>query len=504
MTDTFIVTITPPTPNGDLHIGHIAGPFLAADIFTRTQRLKGAQCYLVSYSDDYQSYLVRKALESGTDAASLAKVNSAKIQASLRMVDIQVDHWLESHENSHFKDATQMLYEFAQSSQLIETQTCLEPYCEHCAVWGYEAFARGGCDHCGHSSDPSQCEFCAMAPDAREMVDLACILCSRPVVFKSAQRRMLKLPLVAQALRERLESSPMRPQLRAWIKDAYGRGLSDWGVTRPGEAGLKLYDDEAHRVHTWFMGQAGYFAALKELSLRGEDSRDAYELLYEENTRLVNFLGMDCSYSHVLAYPAQVLLNPRFRFKSAFYTNAFLKLDGEDFSTSRGHAIWVRDLVSDACADSVRFYVSLIAPEQQTENFEVQAFWGWRQRIFGELLPKMLSVLSSESGASEEHPAIVLSEFEVSLIEQWQHSARHDEFSMKGMAQVLMSILEAIAVQLDSPQVPRSLITLFALLGAPTLPATSQALQQRLSLAECASFRSLLGLHDTSKEGALE
>lgn len=504
MSDTFIVTITPPTPNGDLHIGHIAGPFLGADIFTRTQRLKGAKCYLVSYSDDYQSYLVRKAMESGTDAVSLAKVNSAKIQESLRMAGIQVDHWLESHENRHFEDATQMLYEFAQTRNLIEPKTSLEPYCEHCDVWGYEAFARGGCNHCGHSSDPSQCEFCAMAPSAPLMSELACILCSQPVVFKRVERRVLKLPMVAQALRERLDSAPMRPQLRAWVRDAYDSGLIDWGVTRPGEAGLKLYDDEAHRVHTWFMGQAGYFAALKELSEHNPQASDAYQLLFADDTHLVNFLGMDCSYSHVLAYPAQVLLNARFKFKNAFYTNAFLKLDGVDFSTSRGHAIWARDLVGDACADSVRFYVSLVAPEEQTENFEVLAFWAWRERIFGELLPAITSALARDTAVPDMTDGIVLSEQEVSLIEQWQQSARHDEFSMKGMAQVLMQMLDAISEQLALGNVPRNLIVLFALLGAPTVPALSQALQRQLTRHECAAFRSLLGLSDTGKEQGLE
>ncbi|WP_339481839.1 methionine--tRNA ligase [Pseudomonas sp. RL_5y_Pfl2_73] len=503
MTDTFIVTITPPTPNGDLHIGHIAGPFLGADIFTRTQRLKGAQCYMVSYSDDYQSYLTRKAMESDTDAVNLAKVNSAKIQDSLRMADIQVDHWLESYENRHFEAATQMLYESTQAQGLIEAKTCFEPYCEHCDVWGYEAFARGGCDHCGHSSDPSQCEFCAMAPNVLEMSDLQCMLCHQPVVFKPVERRMLKLPMVAQALRERLDKAPMRPTLRAWVKEAYNNGLIDWGITRPGEAGLKLYDDEAHRVHTWFMGQAGYFAALKELSEHNEQARDAYELLFRDSTRLVNFLGMDCSYSHVLAYPAQVLLNPRFQFKNAFYTNAFLKLDGVDFSTSRGHAIWARDLVSDACADSVRFYVSLVAPEEHTENFEPAAFWTWRQHIFGVLLPKLASALSSGASVVGSE-GVVLSELEGSLVEQWQQSARHDQFSMKGIALVLMQMLVAIEAQLDAGKVPRNLIALFALLGEPTLPSLNKALQQQLTQTERSVFAALLNLRPAGKESTGE
>jgi methionyl-tRNA synthetase len=500
MSDKFIVTITPPTPNGDLHIGHIAGPFLAADVFTRTQRLKGARCYLVSYSDDYQSYLKRKARESGTDDATLAKVNSAKIQESLRMTGIRVDHWLESYENRHFKDAVQMLYEFGLEHNLIKPKTSLEPYCEHCEVWGYEGFARGNCNHCGSSSDPSQCECCAMAPDSLEMTDLTCTLCHQPMVHKSVERMFFALPIVADALRERLGKAPMRAQLRTWINEAFDGGMTDWGVTRPGESGLKLYGDELHRVHTWFMGQAGYFAALKELSAQNDAAQDAYELLFDDNTHVVNFLGMDCSYSHVLVYPAQVLLDTRFRFKNVFYTNAFLQLDDVDFSTSRSHAIWARDLVSDACADSVRFYVSLVTPEEQTENFSVGAFWAWRQHIFGELLPKITSTLSAQVVARKTTDDPVLTEFESSLIEQWQKSARHDAFSMKNMALVLMKLLEAIEAQLDTGRLPRNGIVLFSLLSEPTMPTLSRKLQQQLSEHERASFTSLLGFRPGGKD----
>ncbi|WP_083704344.1 methionine--tRNA ligase [Serratia oryzae] len=500
MSGQFIVTITPPTPNGDLHIGHIAGPFLSADVFTRTQRLKGARCYLVSYSDDYQSYLKRKALESGINEVTLAKVNSAKIQESLRMTDIHIDHWLESYENRHFEDAVQMLYEFGLEHNLIELKTSLVPYCEHCQIWGYEAFARGGCNHCGNSSDPSQCEFCAMAPDSPEMTDLRCTLCNQSLVYKSVERMFLKLPMVAQALRTHLEKAPMRTQLRTWLNDAFERGLTDWGITRPGESGLKLYKNEAHRVHTWFMGQAGYFAALKELSEQSASPQDAYELLFDPTTHVVNFLGMDCSYSHVLAYPAQVLLDQRFKFKNVFYTNAFLKLDGIDFSTSRSHAIWVRDLVSDACVDSVRFYVSLVTPEEQSENFSVEAFWAWRKHIFGELLPQIVSAISVPDVSRKMPHPLMLSEHETDLIRQWQKGAQHDDFSMKSIASVLMQLLEIIEVQLNAGEQPRNCIVLFALLSEPTMPRLSQALQQQLGFDERTAFNALLGLRQVSKD----
>ncbi|MET3051260.1 methionine--tRNA ligase [Pseudomonas alkylphenolica] len=494
MTDQFIVTITPPTPNGDLHIGHIAGPFLSADIFARTQRQKGAHCYLVSYSDDYQSYLRRKAMEMSGDEVALAKENSAKIQQSLRMVGIEVDYWLESYQNPYFEDAARMLYEQGLESGLIQAKPSVEPYCEQCEVWGYEAFARGACNHCGTSSDPSQCESCAMAPNALEMKDLKCILCKQAVSHRPVERKFLTFSKVAPALRERLARSPMRAQLRTWIDDAFARGVLDWGVTRPDEAGLKLYDDEAHRVHTWFMGQAGYFAALKALSESNEQARDAYAMLFSDKTRMVNFLGMDCSYSHVLAYPAQVLLNEQFKFSNAFYTNAFLKLDGEDFSTSRGHAIWVRDLVGDACSDSVRFYVSLNAPEEQTENFSAEEFWAWRKRIFVELLPKISSVFFDPAHAARPGDAVLLSDFERAIVEQWQQCSRHDNFSTKRIAQVLMAMLEALESDIAQGQARRNLIVLFTLLCAPTLPQLASVLRSQISEHELAAFSSLLGL----------
>ncbi|MHC2145065.1 methionine--tRNA ligase [Pseudomonas sp. 210_17 TE3656] len=504
MNDQFIVTITPPTPNGDLHIGHIAGPFLSADIFTRTQRLRGNPCYLVSYSDDYQSYLRRKAMEISGDEVALAKENSAKIQQSLRMVGIEVDYWLESYQNSHFEAAARMLYEHGLDSGLIQSKPSIEPYCEHCQVWGYEAFARGGCNHCGNSSDPSQCEFCAMAPNALEMKDLKCILCKQPVSHLPVERKFLKFSAVAPALRARLAQSPMRPQLRAWIDDAFARGVLDWGVTRPDESGLKLYDDEAHRVHTWFMGQAGYFAALKALSESNEQARDAYELLFSDKTRMVNFLGIDCSYSHVLAYPAQVLLNEQFKFSNAFYTNAFLKLDGLDFSTSRGHAIWVRDLVCDACSDSVRFYVSLIAPEEQTENFSPEEFWAWRKRIFVELLPKISSAFFDQAQAAHTSDALLLSDFEAAVVEQWQQCSRHDNFSIKHIAQMLMVMLEALDMDIEQGRVRRNLMVLFTLLCAPTMPKLAGVLRSQLSAHELDTFSSLLGLEQSGKEPRID
>src|SRR5471030_1974097 len=109
----FLVTITPPTPNGDLHIGHIAGPFLAADIFTRAQRQHGHDGVLVSYSDDYQSYMLRRGIELDRNHQTLAEENTQKIRESLQLVGIQVDSWIQSRHNTFFHESVTEVYQAA-------------------------------------------------------------------------------------------------------------------------------------------------------------------------------------------------------------------------------------------------------------------------------------------------------------------------------------------------------------------------------------------------------
>ncbi len=139
----YIVTITPPTPNGDLHIGHIAGPFLSADVFTRIQRQRGHECVLLSYSDDYQSYMQRKGIETGIEPSVLAQSNTEKIKRSLAAMKISVDNWMSPYNNPFFKDAVQELFDSAHERGAIAFHDSSEPYCASCNVWGYEAFGRG-------------------------------------------------------------------------------------------------------------------------------------------------------------------------------------------------------------------------------------------------------------------------------------------------------------------------------------------------------------------------
>ncbi|KQQ55873.1 hypothetical protein ASF84_11135 [Pseudomonas sp. Leaf127] len=479
----FIVTITPPTPNGDLHIGHIAGPFLGADVFTRVQRQRGHECVLLSYSDDYQSYMLRKGLEQGVDPIELARRNTDRIEASLAAVGIQPDNWMRPYDNPWFHQAVSEVFDKLCDAGAIEFRDSDEPYCADCDKWGYEAFARGLCNYCGHDSDPSQCEHCAQAPDAALMSGLYCKLCHKAPHLKPTHRAFLKLADFKPVLRDTLLGRSWREPLNGWLRDTLEH-LHDWGVTRPHDGGLDLAADGSCRVHTWFMGLAGYIAAFREYADRIGNPELFNQYWRSGQGTLVNFLGFDCVFSHCIVYPAQLAAHEGLRVRQHFVPNQFLTLDGLNLSTSRNHAIWVADLAREACPDSARLYLASIAPEQSEGDFRLATFQAWRQEVFGEFFPRLLQA----GPAQHDHWWSGFCGADAALLEalrlQWCRASELKHFSIRHMAQVLLDAIAIARTRLAEGRPVSHLAALIAVMGKSLIPGTAAHLIRAYGLPE--------------------
>lgn len=480
----YVVTITPPTPNGDLHIGHISGPFLAADVFTRTQRQLGHECLFVSYSDDYQSYMLRKGLELKADPVQLALSNTDRIEHSLAAVDIKVDNWMRPQDNQYFHSAVAEVFEAAQAADAIEFRESKEPHCPRCDVWGYEAFGRGQCNFCGVDSDASQCEGCARAPDAARMPQFRCNLCSGAHEWKSVRRAFLKLGNYCSLLRALHARRRSRAPLDSWLPTAIDE-IEDWGVTRPHDAGLDLKPDGSCRIHTWFMGLAGYLAACREYADR-VDQPGLVDVYWHDakDASLVHFLGFDCVFSHALVYPVLLSLLPGVKIDQRFIPNQFLKLDGLNLSTSRNHAIWVADLAREACADSARLYLASIAPEEAEGDFRRERFATWRTSVFKQALPALIAA----GARSRQRWWTELAGADAPLLnglrQQWMQAARVDGFSMKRMAGVLLDAIELARARLADDRDVEHLVAFIAVAGRPLIPTSSARIAEAWGLSE--------------------
>lgn len=489
-----IVTITPPTPNGDLHIGHLAGPFLGADVFARAQRQRGHECTLVSYSDDYESYMLRRGRELDRDPVELARENTGKMTQSLKLAGVRVDHWMSPYGNHHYRDAVQEIFDCACEAGAVEFRDSSEPYCPSCDVWGYEAFGRGNCNHCGLDSDASQCEHCANTPDAKKMSNFRCKLCGSAHTWPLVNRAFFRLEPFAARLKDMFAKMTSRPSTRAWIQQALTAPLEDWGLTRPHDGGLDLNPDGSCRVQTWFMSLAGYIASFRELVSNNSQKDEIFANFWKtEGSILANFMGHDCLFSHAIAMPALLMTMPDYKVSQRFYANQFLTLNRENLSTSRNYAIWIRDLVAEACPDSVRLYLASVAPEDSGSDFNLQTFRGWRAQKFVTQYDRLIGAAATRtrdhwlSGLTLDDRAYIMA-----ARTRWLDATSLDHFSIRALAQLVLELLQLAEERLDSGRPFEYLLVLAAIFGEPLHPGLSRRIFQACAIDSTSALTDVL------------
>lgn len=469
-----IVTFAPPTPNGGLHIGHLSGSFLAADVYTRVFKLLGDDVVFVSYSDDYQSYLARKAKELDVNPVELAKGNHAKILSTLKDYHIDTDLFFSSSENEEFLKSATMFRQAV--SEFISIKKDLVPYCESCSTWGFEAFARGTCVECGSDSDRSQCENCATAPEITGLTDIKCTSCGENAVLREVEREYLDLGQFRSVYKALSERSGVRKPLKDLLSYHMEKANLEWPIDRPDEYGVPCSEALNKKVSTWFSGLVGYYAAT---SILGKTD------YWNDAEHCALFVGFDCSYSHAMVYPALMKsANLSVLDELRVYTNAFLKLDNKDFSTSRGVAVWADDLSQLIDVDYIRFYLGYRSPENEVSNFSIPDFF----KTVNESIFLPLSKLSDRAIETQ------LSDLDVnntiqSWLDQWHGAVSVEHHSMRNLANKLMDWLHTATNDRQSDEAPM-LLAAWAILASPLMPKISREILSLtgIDLVDCENW----------------
>lgn len=484
----YIVTIAPPTPNGNLHLGHISGPFLAADVFARFRRTMNDEVLFVSYSDDYQDYVALKARQLNQDKFELATHFGNKIGKTLKEIDIDLDIFLKVYQNEYYKDAIKTLYKSAVEKGTIKASKMKVPYSEEDKEYGYEAFARGTCNYCGAHSDASQCESCANSPVLEKMGEITSILTNKPTQFVEKDREYLKLDEYKYFLTQLYTENNVRDYLKIFIDHVLKEDELDWYIDRPGGHGIDIeVNNESKTIHTWFSGIAGYLAASKEYWNAKNKPEKHHDFWKDQSTKIVNFLGFDCSFSHAIVYPS--LLSNLDGYTNNFIplTNKFLKLEGGDFSTSRNHAIWVDDILKEYSADGVRFYLALISPEEKVENFEMIKFSHWYNNFFINGIQNIKRVLNQVTDIDTHINALQSIEDDIlkNFYKKWLYYGTLKNFSINGIASVLQDLLGHISKLFEQNE--KNIIEasiLYLILSSPIHPTLSNALLEKYGVKD--------------------
>ncbi|MFI0975578.1 methionine--tRNA ligase [Streptomyces sp. NPDC021093] len=400
-----LVTAAPPTPNGDLHLGHLAGPYSGADMYTRARRLDATPTRFLTGSDVHQSYVPLKARALGRDPLEMADEYADVVAAIFSGAAFASDVYVRPQHSVLHQEAVRDFFQLLhRTGQLvIATDECL--YCEGCDRYLFEGHVTGKCPECGAESDGNSCEECAWPNACTDLGDPVCNGCSRTPGRRTYQRLVLPLSRYADRLRALYATVTAGPHLEQLCTAMLERGLPDIPVSHPTDWGLPFpvpgFEDQ--KVYVWAEMVPGYFAELME-ALRAEGADPGSWREVWNASRVVQFFGFDNGYFHTVLHPALMMAyedalraegdeDAQLHLPDVWLTNEFFQLDDSKFSKSRGHAIWADALLAHVPGDLVRYALAHDRPETAPTSFtwdrfrrlvdeELAGQWqGWLQEL---------------------------------------------------------------------------------------------------------------------------
>jgi methionyl-tRNA synthetase len=487
-----VVTAAPPTPNGDLHLGHISGPYAGADIFTRARRLTGHRAELLLGSDIHQSYLAEKARELGSDAGAVAARFEDEIEQLFRRLDLSNRQLVRPAESQLHVAMVQDFFLRLHETGKVRARDLPSLYCDKCELHLVDAYLTGTCPHCGNDDcDGNLCEMCAWPNSCVDLIEPRCNFCGAAPRRSTLRRLVFPLGEHADALRDFLRRAVLSPQLEALCHGLLDHGLPDIAVTQPMAWGVPVTVPgfEHQRYFVWAEMAPGYLASLAEsLRLRGRHPEEWRREWGQSD--VVQFFGWDNSYFHALLFPAlMAAYDPGLRLPTALLANEFYQLDDLKFSTSRQHAIWGSDMLSAVPADVCRFVLALDRPEHRPTSFSLDRFHAVANDELAGRWQTWLGGVVTRAAAADARPAPL--------------SPAHARF-LRGLEALAADCLRSYAVEhFSTGRAARALIELVARAGDFTetqrrgrTSATAAGLRLRASTltAETAAARLLAQL----------
>jgi len=371
-----LVTTALPYANGPVHIGHLAGVYIPADIYARYLRLQGREVTLVGGSDEHGVPITIKARAEGVTPQDIVDRYHKIIKDSFEELGISFDVYSRTSSDIHRATASEFFTRLHCNGQFIE-KTSMQLYDEKANQFLADRYVTGECPHCHNPrAYGDQCEACGTSLNATDLINPKSAITGETPVMKETHHWFLPL--------DKWESN-----LRKWILDGhtewktnvYGQckswldlGLQPRAVTRDLDWGVPVPLAEAAGkvLYVWFDAPIGYISNTKELY------PDSWEKWWKDpETRIINFIGKDNIVFHCIVFPAMLMAyGDNFQLPDNVPANEFLNLEGDKISTSRNWAVWLHEYLRDfpGKQDVLRYVLTANAPETKDNDFTWRDF----------------------------------------------------------------------------------------------------------------------------------
>ena len=444
----WLITATPPTPNGDLHVGHMSGPYLAADIFKRARMALGDSAVYVCYGDDNQSYVVTTADRLKTAPNDLMDKGNADIQKTLDAYHIDMDQYTRPDDN-HNKvvgDAIRLLID----KGLIIEKEVDQLFDNQSGAPLYEAFASGCCPVCLLETKGGICESCGHPNDPVNLIRKpAKSRDDSQFAIKPAKRLILPIEDYREDLIEfyKTKRGIWRPHLIQLVDELLAKPLADYPISHPNSWGILigLHEWDGHVINVWTEMGLGL------LHLLGRHRSDT-EM---QQGRYVQFLGYDNSYFFAIVHPVLQFALARAGIQNTklpefIFTNEFYHLENKKFSTSQGHALWGRELLEHISADEARFYLSLNSPELSEANFQLDVAMQYVIKNISKPMTNFMAKANAMGISHSNTPEKLVPNYVDNLDARIRFYSDPLNFSSQRLAKILQNILNTYFAQCDT------------------------------------------------------
>lgn len=404
-----LIGVAWPYANGPLHLGHIAGCYLPADIFARYQRLCGNQVMMVSGSDMHGTPITVTAEAEGVTPAEIAHRYHELHSRCMEQMNISFDLYTHTATPEH-KAVVHELFNALVENGYLTPRTVEAPYCASCDRFLPDRYLEGTCPHCGsEGARGDQCDECGKAYEANELERPRCKLSGDTPEWRETEHLYLQLSKLEPELKEWLAAGKdhWRDNTLAFTRNWLAEGLHDRAITRDLKWGIEVPREgyERKRIYVWFEAVMGYHSASRTYSEQIGQPDHWKPFWHDPEARSYYFLAKDNIPFHTIIWPSILLGVGGLNLPYDVPANEYLLLDMSQFSKSRGHLISVPDFLERYDPELLRFYLTANMPEQRDANFAWEDFV---TRInnelvanLGNLLHRILSFTHSRFGSVE-------------------------------------------------------------------------------------------------------
>lgn len=374
------VTSALPYANGPVHIGHLAGVYVPADIYVRYLRLKGEEVLFVGGSDEHGVPITIRAKKEGITPQDVVDRYHTLIRDSFKEFGISFDVYSRTSSKTHHQVASDFFKKLYENGKFIE-KTTEQYYDEEAQQFLADRYIVGECPRC-HATDAygDQCEKCGSTLSPEELINPISKLSGAKPVKKETKHWYLPLDQHEEWLRQWIleDHKEWRPnvygQCKSWLDlglqpRAVSRDL-DWGIPVPVEGA------EGKVLYVWFDAPIGYISNTKELCDNNPQYGNWEKWWKDEDTRLVHFIGKDNIVFHCIVFPAMLKAEGSYIIPDNVPSNEFLNLEGDKISTSRNWAVWLNEYLVEFPnkQDTLRYVLTANAPETKDNDFTWKDF----------------------------------------------------------------------------------------------------------------------------------